>query len=175
MQVVVLPYVSFVVETNSSLRIPSARGRPAKWRAVIQMAVHNKLSVELQVSSHSGKLLRENLHVNRWRTEVGDVVQPGWNITLQTTKYNYTDVFNAKLLEYNRKSNKATFQAWRPYLTLGRLEKSFIKIMFVVEYTIAPLVGHMAMPVQQHMSRRFSVDFPNPVAGHYEVTTWCFL
>lgn len=92
-------------------------------------------------------------------------VQPGWNITLQTTKYNYTDVYNAKLLEYDRESNSATFQAWRPYLTLGRLENSIIKIMFVVEYTIAPLVGHIAMPAQQNISTDSSIEISYPVAG----------
>lgn len=49
LQVVVLPYLSFVLESNSSQRIPSARGRPSKWRAVIQLAVHNMLPVDFQV------------------------------------------------------------------------------------------------------------------------------
>ncbi|CAL8461992.1 g1523 [Coccomyxa elongata] len=152
LQVVVLPYVSFVVETNSSMRIPSARGRPAKWRAVIQMAVHNKLPVELQ---------------------------PGWNITLQTTKYNYTDVFNAKLLEYNRESNKATFQAWRPYLTLAKLEDSSTKIMFVVEYTMAPLdlvpdnVALNGSPCKVYMDTRqpLAVQVRTQVAGEITKNT----
>ena len=49
LQVVVLPYLSFVLESKSSQRIPSARGRPSKWRAVIQLAVHNMLPVDFQV------------------------------------------------------------------------------------------------------------------------------
>lgn len=68
-------------------------------------------------------------------------MQPGWNITLQTSKYNYTDVYNAKLLKYDARSNKATFQAWRPYLTLSKLENSFIKIMLIVEYSTAIMVS----------------------------------
>ncbi|EIE25050.1 glycoside hydrolase [Coccomyxa subellipsoidea C-169] len=110
-EVVVLPYLSFVLESNMSRFIPSARGRPLKWRAVLQLAVHNMLPVDLP---------------------------PGWNITLQTSKYNYTDVYNARLLTYDARSNKATFQAWRPYLTLSKQENSIIKIMLVVEYSIAP-------------------------------------
>lgn len=85
-------------------------------------------------------------------------MQPGWNITLQTTKYKYTDVYNAKLLEYNRESNKATFQAWRPYLTLAKLEDSFTKIMFVVEYTTAPLVGHIARLHSSTYLGNFNLD-----------------
>lgn len=76
-------------------------------------------------------------------------MQPGWNITIQTTKYNFMDVYNAKLLDFDPQTNEATFQAWRPYLTLGKQEESIIEIMLVVEYTTAPQVriGPAPFPV----------------------------
>lgn len=51
LQVVVLPYMSFILEKANGTSIPSARGRPARWRAAIKLAVHNMLPVDLPVSS----------------------------------------------------------------------------------------------------------------------------
>lgn len=146
LQVVVLPYLSFVLESNSSQRIPSARGRPSKWRAVIQLAVHNMLPIDFQVQWALAYYKLVNCCCLRggsiqYMVITGVCMQPGWKITLQTSKYNYTDVYNAKLLKYDARSNKATFQAWRPYLTLSKLENSFIKIMLIVEYSTAIMVS----------------------------------
>ena len=55
-QVVVLPYISFVLQSNSSgtsARVPSAVGRPTKWRAAIKLSVHNMLPIEITVSLSS--------------------------------------------------------------------------------------------------------------------------
>lgn len=53
---------------------------------------------------------------------------------MRSQLYNYVDVLNARLVAYDLVKRDATFEVFRPYLTLGRSENSNIEIMIVVEY-----------------------------------------